>query len=300
MGNPISKFAFVPPDPEYARHVLRKCQHHRFVFTAKGNPVSMVHIPGPKGGFFARTKRKTLIFSHGNAEDLGNLEYYVALAAEVGADVVAYDYSGYGMSTSRREYEVEHNGAPEMAEAGCGISSGPKKERMEPSEADCFACADAVYDYVRHMANVPDADIVVVGRSLGSGCATHLATQHPAVHALILLSPLKSCANVVGPVAGFLLTPIDMMRNSAKLHKLISTPVLIVHGTEDRVIPFAHAEALEMLLRKDAGNLTAYLVPVPGADHNDVEAIFGRSRFSTLLNGFITDPSTRPAEARVS
>merc|ERR1711916_32318 len=96
-------------------------------------------------------------------------------------------------------------------------------------------------------SGVPETDIVLVGRSLGSGPTWDLASRHPDVLAVVLLSPLLSCikVGVKNRVAGFMLRPLDIMRNVDRAADVTKSPVLIVHGTEDRVIPFSHAEGLE-------------------------------------------------------
>jgi len=43
--------------------------------------------------------RYTLLFSHGNAVDLGQMSsFYVGLSARLGINIFSYDYSGYGAS----------------------------------------------------------------------------------------------------------------------------------------------------------------------------------------------------------
>ena len=44
----------------------------------------------------------TLLFSHGNAVDLGQMSsFYVGLAARLGVSIFSYDYSGYGASSGK-------------------------------------------------------------------------------------------------------------------------------------------------------------------------------------------------------
>jgi len=82
----------------------------------------------------------TIIYSHGNAEDLGgNFEQLHNLADLLSCNVFAYEYPGYG------------------------IAEG------EPSEGGCYAAAEAAYKHVTNELGVDAGDVVLYGRSLGSG-----------------------------------------------------------------------------------------------------------------------------------
>lgn len=48
------------------------------------------------------TARYTVLFSHGNAVDLGQMcSFYVGLGTRIGCNIFSYDYSGYGISSGR-------------------------------------------------------------------------------------------------------------------------------------------------------------------------------------------------------
>jgi len=188
-----------------------------------GVRVAALYLPNPQA-------RYTLLFSHGNAEDLGdNLEFLEGLQ-RAGFAVLAWDYRGYGAS----------QGAP--------------------SEKTLYTDEQAVYDYLVGELKTPPERIVVFGRSLGSVAAVDLAARRP-VAGLILEAGLTSGQRVLLPFPVF---PFDRFRNLEKMGQ-VRCPVLIIHGTEDEVIPFRHGEALFRAAQEPKRNWW-----VEGAGHNDL------------------------------
>lgn len=160
----------------------------------------MLYLPPPEGGY-------VLLYSHGNAEDLGSVRYRIRQYAERGYGVAAYDYEGYGQSGG------------------------------EPSEAAACRDIERVWRYLVEERGVPPESIVIYGRSVGSGPSCFLAEKVPA-RALVLEAPFKSTFSVVG--MGWL--PFDRFRNIDRVAK-IDLPLLIIHGTRDTVVPYSHGEA---------------------------------------------------------
>ncbi|GJQ12075.1 hypothetical protein GpartN1_g3866.t1 [Galdieria partita] len=150
----------------------------------------------------------TLLFSHGNGEDLGNaVSYLNHLCSVLKVNALAYDYTGYGLATGK------------------------------PSEEACYANVEAAYLHLVNERNIPPERIIVFGRSLGSAPSIHIAWLKP-VRGLILVSPLSSCIRVVRPRLHMTL-PFDMFVNIHKI-SLVRCPVLIVHGCRDQVVPFSN------------------------------------------------------------
>lgn len=151
----------------------------------------------------------TILYSHGNAVDLGGLRHLQDNFYKHGYSIIIYDYSGYGHSEGR------------------------------PSEQQVYNDVQAVYDYLTEQKNIKAEHIISYGHSLGSAIATELAFKNP-VAALILESPFTTAFRVktVYPIV-----PFDKFASIDKI-KYIHAPVFITHSKDDRVIPFWHGAEL--------------------------------------------------------
>lgn len=203
--------------------------------SANGKRISAMYLPNVKASF-------TILYSHGNAEDLGDIRVYLQLLQKLGFSVVAYDYQGYGTSQGK------------------------------PSEQNVYADIDAVYNYLTQSLKISPAQIIVYGRSVGSGPSVDLASRE-RVAGLILESPFVSAFRVVTKVP---IVPFDKFANIDKIAR-VRCPVLVIHGTGDDVIPLWHGEALFK-----AANLPKRYLWVEGAGHNDLIEVAGKSYDETM------------------
>lgn len=160
------------------------------------------HWPNP-------TAKYTLLYLHGNYEDLGSIGEYLPKFVEAGYAVFAIDYRGYGHS---------------------GGSS---------DEASTYADTAMAYEYLRTKLGVPAERIILFGYSLGSGPAVELALSRPAA-GLVLQSAFVSTYRVM---TRYPLFPGDKFVNIRKIPR-VKMPVFYLHGTEDRTAPHWHGEAL--------------------------------------------------------
>lgn len=127
MGNAlISKILFQPPSPPNALNYYGSNLKvsYIWIYNASGTLIPAVHVTHPPSDHNLRygtpvsAGKYTLLYSHGNAEDLGLISHFLAdLARLLGVDVLCYDYAGYGVSTSKvavscffREYGEELEG----------------------------------------------------------------------------------------------------------------------------------------------------------------------------------------------
>ena len=189
--------------------------------------------------------RFTLLVSHGNAEDLGDDRYWLEDLRGMGFSVLAYDYEGYGTSEGR------------------------------PSEQAAYDDEDAAYQYLTSTLHMSPDKVIIFGRSVGSGPAVHLAAR-TNVAGLILQSPFVSAFRVLTRIP---LLPYDKFPNSKDIRK-VHCPLLIIHGDSDTVIPTWHGRKLFAL-----ANEPKRFVVVPGADHNDLDAVAGKT-YGTILQEF--------------
>ena len=121
---------------------------------------------------------------------------------------------------------------------GYGIYKGSANEEsiLEDSES--------VYEYLVSTMKIDPQEIIVLGRSIGSGPATYLASKRK-VGALILMSPFTSIRAVVKDMAGSWAQHLFKERfNNLEAIKKVSCPTFIVHGQRDRIIPFEHSKKL--------------------------------------------------------
>mmetsp|Transcript_62242 Transcript_62242/g.116500 ORF Transcript_62242/g.116500 Transcript_62242/m.116500 type:complete len:269 (-) Transcript_62242:162-968(-) len=251
MGSAINALAFPAPHLSksfYQDELLRR-KDLVYLKTELDESIPACHVrPQRRRTTFLSTEPLTILYSHGNAEDIGlHLDYIDALAEFTGADVFSYEYVGYSLS---------------------------RLEGHTPSEAGCIRAVDAAWRYLVEDKKIHPRRIVIFGRSIGSGPSVDLAsrslvkgTEMSPLDAagLILQSPLESGACVVmGSTAATLGYFLDIFRNYEKVQK-ISAPVAIMHGTCDEVVPLSNGEALYKKLQRPHRPLW-----LEGFGHNDM------------------------------
>lgn len=226
---------FQPPPPSYDEGWPGLA----WIPVGDGDSLAIQHLPNPAARF-------TLLFSHGNAEDLGHLQPLVQLLLRAGFAVLAYDYRGYGLSTG-------------------GV----------PSEKRAIEDAEAVYRHAVERLGVASSELIVHGRSLGGGPTLEVASRHP-VAGVVLESTFVSTYRVM---TGLPLLPFDRFPNLARI-RTVGVPVLVMHGEDDRVIGVGHGRRL---YRAAPGPKRALWVE--GAGHNDLAMVAGR-RYVEALRSF--------------
>ena len=181
--------------------------------------------------FFIRRRNatQTILFSHGNAEDLGMMFARMKeLAVKLSVNIMAYDYTGYGMSLPMGE---------------------------KPSENMVYRNIEAAYEYLTKVRMIQPSDIILYGRSLGGGPACYLAAktamQGQSVGGLVLHSAFLSVYKVVTEVNGLDMQMVGDMFHNEKRARNIRCPTLIIHGKRDGVVPFWHAPRLLSAIPKE-------------------------------------------------
>ena len=116
-------------------------------------------------------------------------------------------------------------------------------------------------------------NIIVMGFSVGSGPSSYLAAKYP-VKAVVLAAPFAAASQVVFPFS----VPFDRFPNAARLSKK-DVPLLIFHGTSDRIIPYRNGKKI---FEQAAGRKK--IVSIPGADHNDLFSVAGEIFWNELKN----------------
>ena len=195
----------------------------------------------------------TILFFYGNGDCIATSMGLFGDFRRLGANVLIPEYVGYPMSSGR------------------------------PSEQGCCQTADAAYAYLLSRHDVDPKQIVIVGRSIGSGPAIDLASRKP-VAALATFSAFTSMDEMaqkvvpVYPTGLFLRTHFN---NAAKIAD-VKCPIFMAHGTADNFVPFA---MMARVAQKAKAPVT--IVPVQSADHNNLFDVGGTAllnRFGAFLN----------------
>ena len=229
------RMIFLPPPPSYGEG-----PDVRLLSADDGTRVAILHLPLEGAAL-------TVLFAHGNAEDIGDLAPFAARIRELGVSVLAFDYPGYGLSTGR------------------------------PSEDGSYRAASTAHDYLVDSVGVAPEAIVAHGRSLGGAVMADLAARAP-VGGLVLESTFVSAYRVMTRVP---LLPFDQFTTLRSLSR-VTAPVLVVHGDRDEVIPVWHGRRLFRAVPDDRRRA----LWVPGAGHNDLALVAGEA-YWTALSSFL-------------
>lgn len=150
-----------------------------------------------------------LIYSPGNAQDLGQIVDYAHRFTQLGVNVIGYEYPGMGYTPG------------------------------EPSEATVYEAINGVYDYVLNTLQVSPQHVLLYGFSLGGGPSVELASKKP-VGGVILEGTFASAFRVM---TYYRLLPWDAFDNLSKIRH-IKAPILIIHGSADTTVLPVHSEWL--------------------------------------------------------
>lgn len=177
--------------------------------------------------------KPTLVYFQGNSGNSGEKYRNVKPFIDKGWGVLLAPYRGYG--------------------------GNPGK----PSEENFYMDAEASLGLIQKMHT---SCIVIFGRSLGSTVATYIARKYNAA-ALILISPLTSVPEVAQSY--YPIYPVKWLTsdkfNSFDRINLVNMPLLIMHGTDDHVVPYSHGLRLYEHAMKPKK-----LITLENKDHNDI------------------------------
>lgn len=180
--------------------------------------------------------RGVILYFHGNTGTLRRWGKHAARFTEMGFNVLMPDYRGYGKSRGRLSEPALH--------------------------------ADAKLWYKSLLADWKEEEIVIYGRSLGSGMATPLAaTEHPRM--LLLETPFANLLDLARsylPILPYRLLLRYRFRNDHVIRN-VKCPVYIFHGKRDNVVPFTSALKLYSCI---PSNVHREMFTFPKAHHNDI------------------------------
>ena len=228
----VDRLIFFPPSSSYDEHapgLLRLQSEAR-------DEIAAFHHETPGAGI-------TVLFAHGNAEDLGHGTGHAERYAQLGVSVLSFEYPGYGLSSGK------------------------------PTEPGTYAAADAADRYLREQVGLESGAIIAHGRSLGGGVMVDLASRLP-VGGLIIESSFVSVYRVVTRAP---LLPVDQFKSLAKLSD-VAAPALVIHGQRDEVIAPWHGRRLFQALPESRRSS----LWVERAGHNDLAQVAGQSYWDAL------------------
>jgi hypothetical protein len=206
-----------------------------------------------------REDRPVILYFHGNG---GALRYRAERFRKLlrdGIGLIGVEYRGFGGSS--------------------GI----------PSEAGLIADGEAAYAFAA--ARYPVERLVIWGESLGTAVAVAVAAEKP-IGRLILEAPFTSAAAVAA--ARYWYMPVsllmkDQYRSDERIGK-ITAPVLILHGAQDRIIPFVMGERMFELTTAPNRHIVRFL----DGDHEDLDRHGALHAVGRFLAGDLDRPPPRP------
>jgi hypothetical protein len=193
--------------------------------------------------------RGVVLYFHGNRRNISWYARFAPLFTAKGYEVWMIDYPGFGKSTGKLEVQILYAYARQLYKLA--------RTRFQPGQ------------------------IVLYGKSMGTGIAAQLASVEPA-RQLILETPYYSLASVAATYLPFYpmerlirlnIPTFDFIRQARQ-------PVTIFHGTKDFVIPYSNAGKLRSSLKG-----TDEFITIEGAGHNNLHQYrFFREKLDSLLN----------------
>lgn len=181
---------------------------------------------------------KVLLYFHGNAEDIGHTQELLEhLRDSIGFHIISVEYPGYGI-----------------------YPGSPNATRLTEDAIN-------VYDYLAYEAKIGEENIIVFGRSIGTGPAVHLAAiKHPAI--LTLMSAYTSLRAVVKNLVGrFLQYAVRERFLNKEMIKAVTCPVFLIHGMKDQLIPYQQSQELLQACQ----NAPCYLSLPEIMDHSEFD-----------------------------
>lgn len=181
----------------------------------------------------SQPRKGIVLFFHGNMKNVEHYKQYPILFTKNGFEIWMIDYPGFGKTTGKR------------------------------SEKIMYQQSLIMYDHATK--EIAADSILIYGKSLGTGVASYITSEKKS-RVLILETPYYSIEELAGdlfPMYSFLPLTRYSFPNGKYLKK-ISIPVIIFHGTNDKVVPYHHGKRLA-----DENNHIE-LVTIEKGTHNDL------------------------------
>lgn len=176
-----------------------------------------------------------IMYCHGNAGDIRDWSHAMPPFLEMGCSMLLFDYRGYG------------------------------KSQGKPSESGLYLDGESVWGWVEEKAEEEGLTAVILGKSLGSAVALHVATQTPPC-SLILDSAFTSMREIALTVTPWLPDAmVPELYESLKVVPKLTCSTLVLHGRNDSLVPLAHGQELYTTM-----TCPKTLTIIDRADHNNL------------------------------
>ncbi len=222
----------------------------KFELGENGNEVFLQTKDGERINalFYQGNKDDVILYFHGNAGDLSSWQFVSQDFTNIGYNFLIIDYRGYGKSTGTI------------------------------TESGLYEDAEAAYQFLIHEKGFLPKNIIIYGRSIGTGVAVELASRHET-KGLILEAPYTSLKKLANQKVPFLLPSLFLKFHFNNIDKVnaVSSPILFFHGAEDSLIPVSHTDTL---FEKFTGKKMKVIIQ--RGTHNDLDSF--QEYHKALLN----------------
>lgn len=199
----------------------------------------------------------TVLYLHGNGSNVGDLTEMGQQFHHLGWNSFLIDYRGYGRS------------------------QGPF-----PNEQRVYEDAAAAWTYLMEERQLQPEQVMVYGHSLGGAIAIELATRYPEMAGVIVEGSFTSMRAMATLQSRYRFLPLDWILTQhfdslAKVESLVP-PLLLMHGTADKTIPYQMSQALQDGAQASVHQPATTLVLFPEAGHNDLPEVGGQTYMEAL------------------
>jgi len=195
-------------------------------------------------------KKGVVLYFHGNKKNISWYSKYVPQFTKHHYEVWMIDYPGFGKSTGHLSEDILYAYALQLYKLA--------RKQYEPGQ------------------------IIIYGKSMGSGIAANLASKQPC-KSLILETPYYSFSSVASHF--FPIYPMEQMTKikipAYQFIRNVRAPITIFHGTDDCIIPLSNARRLESYVKP-----TDKFVIIEKGSHNDLASF---QKFIEKLDSLLED-----------